>query len=238
MSKKKKNKKPINTLLNYLSNKFNFTVNDKDIYTTSLTHESYCYEYDIDINSSYERLEFLGDSVISLVIAKHLYNNYPDTAVGDISKCKSRIVSANILIELAKKIDIGKYVLLGRGEEAAGGRTRNSILADSFESLIGALYLDAGFEPAERMIISLYDDMIDKSMVSDFDHKSILQEKIQNKYKDLPNYKTLKESGPSHKKVFDVAVYYKGKLLGKGKGRSKKEAEQLAAEKALKKFGG
>lgn len=232
----KKNKKILNEFFNYLNKKFHFTINNENIYATSLTHESYCYEHEIDLNLSYERLEFLGDSVLSLVVSEYLYKNYPELAVGEISKCRSRIVSGNMLTKLAEKIRLGNYLLLGKTEESSGGRKRASILADAFEALIGAIYLDAGICAAENVILSLYGNMIDKSMFTDFDYKSILQEKIQCEYRELPNYKILKESGPAHKKTFEAAVYHKKKLLGKGKGKSKKEAEQEAAKSALGKI--
>lgn len=234
MNKKKKSKKSdLNKLLAYLNQKFNLKPRNKSLYTKALTHESHCYENNIDINESYEKLEFLGDSVLGLIINKHLCNHYTELRVGDLSKCKSRVVSAAVLLDLAQKIKLGNYLILGRGEESSGGRRRDSILADSFEALLGALYLDLGFAPVEKMVISLYGSIINKSMTGSFDHKSILQEKIQEKYRSLPHYRTLREKGPAHQKTFEIAVYHNGELLGKGEGHSKKEAEQQAAMQAL-----
>ncbi|MFH1454272.1 MAG: ribonuclease III [Armatimonadota bacterium] len=236
MNKNKLKRKSEDKLLEYLSKKFGFTPGNKDIYVQALTHESYCYENKINKNLSYEKLEFLGDSVLNLVITRYLYDKYPKLVVGDISKCKSRIVSGSILFDIAKKLKLGNYLFLGRGEEAGGGRQRQSILADAFEALIGAIYLDAGLDITHKFVIYFYKNIIKESMTQDFDYKSILQEKIQDKYKELPEYRTLKESGPAHQKTFEVAVYHRDKKLGKGISSTKKEAEQLAAKQALEKF--
>lgn len=234
MSKKQKN--ALDKLLNNLSDKFGVKIKNKNIYINALTHESFCYEHDKDLNLSYEKLEFLGDSVLGLIISNFLYKNYPKLKVGDISKCKSRIVNADNLLDNAKKLRLGKYLFLGRGEEASGGRRRNSILSDSFEALIGALYLDLGLPSAEKIVLYYYKNIIKKSIKNDFDYKSALQEKIQAEYKELPHYKTLKEAGPAHNKKFEVAVYHNRELLGKGCGPNKKEAEQEAAREALEKI--
>ncbi|MBZ4687143.1 MAG: ribonuclease [Clostridia bacterium] len=207
------------------------------ILNIALTHPTYVFENRNQAQENNQRLEFLGDAVLGMVVAEHLYESYPDLPEGELTKMRAAVVCEPTLAKNAKKIDLGKFLLLGKGEEMTGGRNRASNLADAFEAIIGAFYLDAGFETAKRFILTqLHDDILkaSKGIYSDF--KTMLQEKIQKLYSDNVNYKIISETGPDHNKTFEAGVFFKGKLLAKGKGSNKKEAEQKAAEIALGNF--
>ncbi|OGS20131.1 MAG: ribonuclease III, partial [Elusimicrobia bacterium RIFOXYA2_FULL_40_6] len=194
----------------------------------AITHKSYAIETNRDYWN--ERLEFLGDSVLSCVIADYLFSMYPDSAEGHLSRIKSQFVSRQMLTKWAQELNLGEFILLSKGEEATGGRERESILSNALESLLGAIYLEKGFKTAKKFIIEYFSE---KKITSDFDLKSKLQEIIQAKYKILPVYAVVNESGPEHEKCFEIEVSVKKKVLGKGTGKSKKEAEQQAAKQAL-----
>lgn len=197
----------------------------------ALTHKSYADE--TDSGEYNERMEFLGDSILAASVADYLYHKHPDQNEGRLSQLKSQIVSKQSLYKWAKSIKLGGFLLISKGEEASGGRSRESLLANTIEALIAAIYFDSGFEPARKFIFN-YLSQQKRVIISDA--KSKLQEYIQSKHKTLPDYKVTKESGPDHEKVFEIGVYLKKTLLGKGTGRSKKEAEQAAAKVALKKL--
>lgn len=197
----------------------------------ALTHKSYAIEQRIDAWN--ERLEFLGDSILSAVIAEFLYFKFPEKSEGILSRIKSQLVSGRMLAAIAKKLDLGKYLLLSIGEESTGGRNRESILSDTFESVLGAIYLDKGFETAKEFVIQW---LPKRGIFIDVDYKSRLQEIIQKKYKILPLYEITEVTGPEHDKTFQVTVRNKKSLLGKGEGKSKKHAEQQAAKQALDKL--
>jgi len=202
---------------------------DKKLLEEAITHKSYA----IENNKSYwnERLEFLGDSVLSCVVADYLYSKFPDSPEGHLSRIKSQLVSKQTLVKLAKEINIGKFIFLSKGEELTGGRTRESNLANAIEAIIGAIYLDKGFETAKKFILKY---IANKKISLEIDYKSKLQEISQAKYKVLPVYRVISETGPEHNKNFEVEVKVKNRILGIGKGKSKKEAEQLAAKEAIK----
>ncbi len=202
---------------------------DQNLLLKALTHKSYAAETGTDEYN--ERMEFLGDSILSAVVADFLYNKYPDDDEGRLSQIKSQIVSRQTLAKWAKKIKLGDYLYIGKGEELNAARVRENLLADTFEAVIAAIYLDSGFEAAEKFIFGFLS--LQKRVVIN-DSKSKLQELIQSRYQTLPEYKVLSESGPDHDKVFEIAVYHKKKQLGTGSGRCKKDAEQAAAKKALK----
>ncbi|QMU99454.1 ribonuclease III [Borrelia sp. A-FGy1] len=209
--------------------------NDFDLLNTALSHSSYSNELEQKFINN-ERLEFLGDSVLNLIITDYLYRLYPEKSEGELSKARSYIVSEDSLSTIAKELDIGIYLLLGRGEESNDGRNKKGILADAIEAFVGALYLDSGFLKASAFVIELFDVYI-RLMFNrgDFkDYKSLLQEYVQKKYKISPNYKLVKEIGPDHNKVFCVELYVDDKFVSNGRGKSKKEAEMRAAEMALK----
>jgi ribonuclease-3 len=221
-----------------LEKNLNINFNRIELLSEALTHTSYAYEVDDKNIKHNERLEFLGDSVLSLIISEYIFEKYPDRLEGELAKIRAAVVSRSTLTNCAKRLNLGKYLQLGRGEELTGGRKRESILADAFEAIIGALYLDSGFEVTKGFVIEWLKDEIERSSRNECtrDYKTMLQEWTQSKYKILPQYKVLKVKGPDHKQIFEVCVSIKGKVLGHGTGRSKKEAEQQAASKALKRL--
>jgi ribonuclease-3 len=202
---------------------------NKKLLEEAITHKSYA----IEKNKPYwnERLEFLGDSVLSCVVADYLYSKFPDSPEGYLSRIKSQLVSKQTLVKLARELNLGNFILLSRGEESTGGRTRESNLANAIEAIIGAIYLDKGFETAKNFILK---HIANKKISLEVDYKSKLQEISQAKYKVLPVYKVISETGPEHNKNFEVEVKVKNRILGIGRGKSKKEAEQLAAKEAIK----
>ncbi|MEW6606298.1 MAG: ribonuclease III [bacterium] len=211
------------------------------IFNQSLTHTSYAYELERNNGTlQNERMEFLGDVVLGLVVSEYIYFKYPDYMEGDLAKIRAKVVSTPLLTKCAKHLELGKYLLLGKGEEMTGGRNRHSILADTYEAVIGAIYLDSGLEPARTFILSQLEEEIEK--ISDNvhvqDYKSDFQEFTQKKFKILPLYKVISRKGPDHNRIFEIAVMVKGKTWGIGRGRSKKGAEQQAAFSALQQIKG
>ena len=198
----------------------------------ALTHSSYANEQN---SRSNERLEFLGDSVLSLIVSNLLYSNSHHLKEGDMSKMRANLVCEKSLAECAGKINLGKYLYLGTGEERTGGRERASVLADATEALIAALYLDAGFEKASEFVLSLLHDKTELILKGEYisDYKTELQERIQSHSPEAPEYKIISETGPDHSKTFEAAVYVSGKMIGSGIGKTKKDAEQSAAKAAL-----
>ncbi|HRY29403.1 MAG TPA: ribonuclease III [Elusimicrobiota bacterium] len=197
----------------------------------ALTHKSFAIEK--GAKAFNERLEFLGDSVLSTVVAHYLFKRYPNDDEGRLSKLKSLLVSRPTLVVWAKELNLGDFLYLSEGEEATGGRTRDSLLANVFEALLGAMFLDAGFQATQRFIVRR---LSKKKRIVETDYKSKLQEIIQKRYKIPPHYFVAKETGPDHDKTFLMEVRVRHRLLGQGTGRTKKEAEQAAAYQALKKI--
>jgi ribonuclease-3 len=197
----------------------------------ALTHKSYSIEHGTGLCN--ERLEFLGDSVIATVVAHYLYQKYPQVDEGRLSKMKSQIVSRASLSDWALEMKLGEYLFLSQGEEATGGRKRESLLGNVYEALVGAIFLDQGFPHAEKFILR---QLSKKKRIIETDFKSKLQEMVQKKFKMPPSYFVVHEEGPDHAKTFTLEVKIHKKVLGQGRGRSKKEAEQMAAKEALKKF--
>lgn len=194
----------------------------------ALIHKSYSSEYGLtDCN---ERMEFLGDGILSALVSEYLYNKYSDKQEGDLSQLKAQIVSAKSLSRWAKEIQLNEFVLISKNEELNGARLRESLLCDSFEAVTGAVYLDGGFEQASKFIGKFLNRNINFDIT---DYKTKLQEKIQSQYRTLPQYKVIEESGPDHNKKFKVAVFVNAKQLGVGAGNSKKQAEQTAAKQAF-----
>lgn len=210
----------------------NIVLKKEDLINMALTHPSYAQEKNAAANN--QRLEFLGDAVLNLVVAEYLYCHFGSKAEGELTKIRARVVCEKALVTVADRLDLGKYLLLGRGEEMSGGRRRNSILADAAEAVIGAVYLDQGYEAARDFIVKHLEDIINETARGDYyDYKSRLQELVQAYDKDNVTYSIIEEFGPAHDKTFVTGVYYRGKLLAQGSGKSKKEAEQKAAESAL-----
>ncbi len=202
-----------------------------DLLKIALTHRSFASENNLDYNN--ERMEFLGDSVLSAVVSEYLYKKYYDDNEGKLSQIKAQIVSAKNLSVWAKKVKLNEYVLVSRSEEANFARQRESLLCDSFEAIIGAMYLDSDYSTARNFINRF---LYEQKEIKSTDYKSHFQEMIQAQYQILPEYKVVKEYGPDHEKTFEIEVYVKGKSFGFGKGSSKKQAEQLAALSAIKKI--
>lgn len=197
----------------------------------AFTHKSYSIEKGKSADN--ERLEFLGDSIISAVVAHYLFKRYPNVDEGHLSKIKSQLVSRTSLAQWAQEMSLGQYLFLSQGEEATGGRQRESLLGNVYEALVGALFLDQGFSRAQRFVMR---QLAKKKRIVETDFKSRLQELMQKKYKIPPNYFVIKEEGPDHAKTFTLEVRMGKRVLGQGEGRSKKEAEQMAAKEALKKL--
>ncbi|NMA04481.1 MAG: ribonuclease III [Clostridiales bacterium] len=208
---------------------------EMDIINEALTHSSYSNESRDKHTYNNERLEFLGDSVLSTVVSEYIYSKYNNLPEGELTKVRANVVCEPSLARQAKSINLGKYLLLGKGEEVTGGRDRISILADAFEAVIGALYLDGGIKTARKFVLNMLEDSIKLASTGDLfrDYKTDLQELLQSKFDDKISYKVINETGPDHDKTFEVEVILGNKVLGKGRGKSKKEAEQNAAKKAL-----
>ncbi len=202
----------------------------------ALTHKSYANENRLPFHN--ERMEFLGDSILSFVVSDHLMKTCPEASEGDLSKHRAVIVSEPSLASIARTIGLGNYLMLGKGEEQTGGRDKDSLLADCLEALIASVYLDAGNEKAKAFVLRFFNHIIGKTCSSNstLDFKTKLQERCQERIRQLPEYRVVSESGPDHQKEFAVEILIKGTVYGRGAGKSKKEAEQRAAEEALMKF--
>ena len=215
-----------------------YTFRRKDLLMEALTHKSFANENPEYASSFNERLEFLGDAVLELIVSEYIFRSYPEYTEADLSKIKSYAVQENTLAEAATELNIGSYMLLGKGEEATGGREKPSLLANTFEAILAAIYLDGGLKDAERFVLSSLKPRIDR-LVSDgliFDFKTVFQEMVQERYGVLPKYVIHREEGPEHKKTFEVRVFVKKDLYGAGRGRTKKEAAQRAAEMAVRRL--
>ncbi len=201
----------------------------------ALTHRSLINELGGDNTQHNERLEFLGDAVVDLSIGHYLMDRLPQANEGDLSKLRSMVVSEASLAVAATQLNLGQYLRLGRGEEQTGGRKKVSVLADAFEALMGAIYLDGGFTSANAVIHRLLEPLIVTAVEGDLDrdHKTRLQELAQGQWHVMPRYAVLEERGPDHAKVFTVAVYLEEKEIARAEGHSKKAAEQRAACRAL-----
>ena len=201
----------------------------------ALTHKSFANEQKGGSQSDNERLEFLGDAVLDLIISEIIFTEYPSKREGELSKKRASLVREEALAPLAKEIGIGDFLQLGKGEERSGGREKDSLLADALESIIAAVYLDGGFADAQKMVKRLFSPLISSSpLILDF--KSEVQELCQKQGLGVPTYRTVSEEGPDHDKRFEVALSLKGETLASGRGRSIKEAEQAAAKSACGHF--
>jgi len=209
-----------------------------DLLNTALTHPSYCAEFNQGNLPSNQRLEFLGDAVLTLIVSDFLYHAYPEMDEGQLTRIKAISVSEPVLHAVAKKLGLGQYLLLGKGEERTGGRDRPSILADAFEALVGAMFLDKGWKTTYEFVLKHLKSrirMIERDRLI-LDFKSRLQELTQSRYHLIPNYYLIQTVGPDHAKIFVSEVRIRGITIGRGKGHSKKEAEQEAARAALRKL--
>lgn len=223
-----------------LESKIGYVFNKKYIINRALTHSSYANQSGLPYIEHNERLEFLGDSVLSLVVSEFIFKKFKSKPEGKLTKIRANMVCESSLFERAKKINLGDFILMGKGEEITGGRERVSILADAYEALIAAIYIDGGIEPVRDFIISnLCGSMEnDNAGTDDKDYKSRLQEHVQREQGISIKYEIESEEGPAHNKVFFAKVSLNDREVGKGRGRSKKEAEQEAAKSALIVLGG
>lgn len=216
-----------------------YKFNNEEYLKIALTHSSYAHENKHKKIKFNERLEFLGDSVLSLIVSKYIFENYPELPEGRLTKIRSAVVCEKALYECSLNIDLGKYLILGRGEERTGGRTRPSILSDAYEALIAAIFLDSSLDVAKEWVLGQLYEAIEaaaKGKISK-DYKTEFQETVQIKGDVDICYKVIDSSGPDHNKIFAVNVYLNNKLMGQGEGTSKKKAEQNAAKNALAALG-
>ncbi len=221
-----------------LQNKIGYQFKNPALLNEALTHSSYANEHKTQHIKYNERLEFLGDSVLSVVVSDYIYKNCPELPEGELTKLRASLVCEKSLYEFAKKIDLGKYLILSKGERNNGGVDRPSILSDAFEALIAAIYIDGGLAPASKHILNFVIPAIKNSKKKKInDYKTTLQEIIQKNPGEKLEYVLVKESGPDHNKHFVVEVHLNSNVIGKGGGRSKKEAEQQAAREALELMG-
>ena len=220
-----------------LEENLRYEFKNKKLLINALTHSSYANEARDGISSN-ERLEFLGDSVLSIVVSEYIYKEFNNLPEGELTKLRASLVCEKSLCQLSRELDLGKYLRLGKGEDKGGGRERDSILADAFEAVLAAMYLDGGFNVAKNHVMRFIkyelkhtDDEVFK------DYKTALQEIIQKNPEESVTYILTKESGPDHDKVFEVEVRLNSNTIGKGVGKNKKQAEQSAAKEALRLMG-
>lgn len=221
-----------------LESKLNYNFTDKELINQAIKHRSFLSVTNEARLISNERLELLGDSVLGMVVTEYLFRKYQSKEEGDLTAMKSLLVSRKILARVAREIGIGKFILLNDAEEKSGGRDRPSIIADAFEAIIGAMYLDGGLEVVEKFIqqklLMFCDKILQEEHYRNF--KSILLEYSQSKNLGLPHYNVRDEEGPDHEKLFTIEVLINNEVLGVGKGKNKKGAEQISAKNALKKL--
>jgi len=218
-----------------LEAKLGYSFQNRQLLEHALTHSSYANEHKGEGLTSNERLEFLGDSVLGMVVADHLYRTHPDMPEGELTRTRATLVCEGSLYEVARRLNLGGCLRLGKGEDAGGGRSRPSILADAVESVLAAVYLDGGIDQARRLIRALIlDREVEKAV--DRDYKTALQELVQRESGHVLAYRAVGERGPDHAKTFIMEVELNGKCVGTGEGHTKKEAEQMAAKAALEKM--
>lgn len=216
--------------INELENNLGIVFKNKEHLINALTHRSYLNEHK-DIKVHNERLEFLGDAVLELIVSDYLFNKFPNRSEGDLTSFRSALVKTESLADTARKLGIGESLLLSKGEEDTGGRTKDYLLANTFEAIIGAIYIDQGYEKCKEFVythlIPKLNDIIKNR--SDIDNKTRIQEITQAKYKVTPVYEVIHEEGPDHNKKFTVVVKINNKVIGKGVGKSKQKAQEQAA---------
>ncbi len=215
--------------------KISYTFNDISLLDNALTHRSYVNENQELLCKDNERFEFLGDAVLELCISDILMKKFPDYTEGQLSKLRASLVNEQALSELAKNFQLGDFLLLGKGEESSGGRNKRSILSNTFEALMAAIYLDSGYEKTYRLISNLFRALIENGFDQTIyrDYKTYVQEISQNKFKVIPEYVLIHQYGPDHDKIFEIELVIPDILKTTGTGKNKKDAEQKAAKKAL-----
>lgn len=219
--------------LKQLQQEIGYQFKNPDLLREAVTHKSYAAEWNVKYDN--QRLEFFGDAVVELVLTKYLYNRYPDLQEGDLTKIRSAVVNQDSLARFARSIGLGSYMQFGQGEIDSHGSERESTISDAFEALAAAIYLDGGYDEAEKFILSVFTKEIPdpRDMLATLNPKGILQEYAQAEYGKTPTYQVLQVSGPQHEPCFEVAVFLDGKQLGTGKAQNRKNAEQAAALAAL-----
>lgn len=223
--------------MNSLEKRLNYKFKNIDLLKNALVHSSYANEVRGNVHSN-ERLEFLGDSVLSVIVSEHLYNKFPTMPEGELTRMRASLVCEKSLCEFSRELGIGNYLKLGKGEDKNGGRERDSILADAFEAVLAAVYLDGGMDAAKAHIMNTVLRDIKHCEDDTFkDYKTTLQEVIQRNPEESVSYILVNESGPDHNKSFTVEVHLNSNVIGKGTGKSKKQAEQMAAKQALELMG-
>jgi ribonuclease-3 len=212
--------------------------NERDFALRALTHPS--FEHERVGEGNYQRLEFLGDAVLGMLLAEALYNRFPDGSEGDLSRFRAQLAGQDALAGIARKCGLGRFIRLGRGEDQTGGQDKDSILADVLESLIAAVYLDGGLETVRRMVMGLFDEYLDniESAPKFTDAKSAVQESLSVRHLSPPCYRLVEETGPPHARQYRFQVLVDDEVVGEGEGRSKKAAQQAAAGVALEKLSG
>lgn len=222
-----------------LEERIGYTFKNRKQLRIALSHSSYINEEKLSGYQSNERLEFLGDSVLSLITSEYLYKEYTKLPEGKLTKIRASVVCERSLCEFSRAIDLGEELMLGKGEENSNGRDRDSILADAFEALLAAIYLDGGMEQARNFALRFLVPSIKAACEGKLfkDYKTSLQEIVQKNHEETLQYQLVRESGPDHAKIFEVNVLLNTNVIGNGRGKSKKEAEQMAAKAALKLMG-
>ena len=222
-------------LLEKLETTLGYSFKDMKLLEESVVHKSYAHEHIAQGLKHNERLEFLGDAVLDLVVSDLLMERFPESNEGELSRIRASIVNEDQLAKMALKLELGRSIFLGKGEERTQGRIKASILANTYEAIVAAVYLDGGYESAYTMIQEHFKPILEQAAKSDIDrdYKTKLQEETQARYKMVPHYGVIEEKGPDHDKVFQIQVSLKGKPLAFGSGKSKKEAEQDAARNAI-----
>ena len=221
-----------------LETKLGYQFQNPKLLDHALTHSSYANVHHLGSISSNERLEFLGDSVLGMTVADHLYRTFPDLPEGDLTRIRANLVCEGSLVLVAKEWDLGRYLKLGKGENACGGRSRPSILADAVEAVLAGVFLDGRLEHDRDIIQRFLLDRMEQVNRASRDHKTYLQELVQRKSGQVLSYELIGESGPDHNKTFQMQVLLNGQPIGQGTGHSKKEAEQAAANAAIERLEG
>jgi ribonuclease-3 len=220
-----------------IESKLGYTFKDKNLLALAFVHRSFINENRILTEKHNERLEFLGDSILGLLVSEYLYRYLPSTPEGELSHLRSRLVEASSCYDYTHQLDIEKYILLGKGERLSGGRGRDTILADLFEAVIGAIYIDGGLDAARKFLFKNFSKDIEKILKTPIsNYKAVLQDYSQKKHQKAPVYTIISEAGPDHSKTFIIAVSINEEEVGRGEGSSKKEAQQVAAQNAVERL--
>ncbi len=224
--------------LSTLQGEISYQFNDPDLLNEALTHRSYANESSCGTSRDNEKLEFLGDSVLNAIISHLTMGRFPHCHEGELTRLRASLVNKKSLAKISKDLGINKYLLLGRGESLRGGREKSSVISDAYEALIGAIYLDGGFEKAFGVVEKQFGPLLDRGLTDDGDFKTRVQQICQRRFGCPPRYRLSELKGPQHDKTFGVEIFIDGQVYGYGIGKNKKEAEQNAAQEALKRISG